>query len=63
LILDIISQDNNRLMWRGSAPTGIKLEDSASSNRKALNDAIKVILSPFPPQNNFDSLNTPVFNE
>jgi len=63
LILDIVSKNNNRLIWRGSAPTGISSADSANSRRKALDRAIKVILGPLPPKNNFDSLKTPVFNE
>ncbi|WP_198262901.1 DUF4136 domain-containing protein [sulfur-oxidizing endosymbiont of Gigantopelta aegis] len=63
LIVDIVSKDNNRLIWRGSAPTGITPEDSERSRRRALEKAVKVILSPFPPKNNFESLKTPVFDE
>ncbi|MCK5663253.1 MAG: DUF4136 domain-containing protein [Thiotrichaceae bacterium] len=62
LIVDLISS-NNRLIWRGSAPTGITAEANEQQKRKALNEAVKVILGPFPPQNNFTSLKTPVFDE
>lgn len=63
LIIDFISRDNNRLIWRGSAPTGITADDGEQQKRKALDKAVKVILAPFPPQNNFTSLKTPVFDE
>ncbi len=62
LIIDLVSS-NNRLIWRGSAPTGITAEDNEQQKRKALNQAVKVILAPFPPKNNFTSLKTPVFDE
>lgn len=63
LILDLVSKENNRLIWRGSAPTGITPDQSETNKRKALNKAVKVILGPFPPKNNFESLKTPVFDE
>ncbi|MCU7938013.1 MAG: DUF4136 domain-containing protein [gamma proteobacterium symbiont of Bathyaustriella thionipta] len=63
LIIDLVSQDNNRLIWRGSAPTRITADDSEYKKRNALNSAVKVILAPFPPENNFTILKAPVFNE
>ena len=63
LIIDLVSKENNRLIWRGSAPTGITSNESESSKRKALDKAVEVILDPFPPLNNFESLKTPVFDE
>lgn len=63
LIVDVVSRDNNRLIWRGSAPTRITTDDSEQSKRKALYEAVKVIMDPFPPKNNFTSLKTPVFDE
>lgn len=63
LIIDLVSNDNNRLIWRGSAPTGITADDNQKSKKKALDSAVEVILDPFPPENNFESLKTPVFDE
>jgi hypothetical protein len=63
LIVDLVSRNNNRLIWRGSAPTRITADDNDQQKRKALNSAVKVILAPFPPKNNFTSLKTPVFDE
>ncbi|MCW8929855.1 MAG: DUF4136 domain-containing protein [Gammaproteobacteria bacterium] len=63
IIIDLVSKERNRLIWRGSAPTGITSDDSERNKREALDEAVKVILAPFPPQNNFESLKTPVFNE
>ena len=63
LIIDLVSGDNNRLIWRGSAPTRITREDSDNAKRKALAQAVKVILAPFPPENDFESLKTPVLDE
>ncbi len=63
LIIDLISGNNNRLIWRGSTPTRITRDDSDSAKRKALTQAVKVIMAPFPPENNFESLKTPVFDE
>jgi len=62
-IIDLVSKNNNRLIWRGSAPTGISVNDSEKSKRQALDKAVEVILDPFPPKNNFESLKTPVFDE
>lgn len=62
LIIDLVS-NNNRLIWRGSAPTGISTEDNDHTKRTALTKAVKVIMGPFPPENNFKSLKTPVFDE
>jgi hypothetical protein len=63
LIIDLVSKESNRLIWRGSAPTDISPDDSERSKRKALDKAVEVILDPFPPENNFESLKTPVFDE
>ena len=63
LIIDLLSKDNNRLIWRGSAPTGITIESTEQEKRKSLDDAVKVILSLFPPENNFSSLKSTFFNE
>ncbi len=63
LIIDLVSRQNNRLIWRGSAPTGITSNENESSKRTALSKAAEVILDPFPPLNNFESLKTPVFDE
>ena len=63
LIIDLVSRDNNRLIWRGSAPTGISADDDEQSKRYALDKAVEVIMDPFPPENNFESLKTPVFDE
>ncbi len=63
LIIDIVSREGNRLIWRGSAPTGITSDDNKRSKRKALDDSVKVIMTPFPPQNNFESIKKPVFDE
>lgn len=63
LIIDFVSKENNRLIWRGSAPTGITPDESERDKRKALDQAVEVILDPFPPQNNFETLKTPVFDE
>ena len=63
LIIDLVSRNNNRLIWRGSTPTGITSDDNEQSRRKALDSAVEVILDPFPPENNFESLKTPVFDE
>ncbi len=62
-IIDFVSRNNNRLIWRGSAPTGISLDDNENDIRTSLDKAIEVILDPFPPENNFESLKSPVFNE
>ncbi len=56
LIIDLISREHNRLIWRGSAPTGITSDDSESKKRDSLNKSVAVILDPFPPENNFSSL-------
>ncbi len=63
LIIDLVSRDNNRLIWRGSAPTGISPQDSGRQKQKSLAKAVKVILSPFPPENDFSSLKNQVFDE
>ncbi len=62
LIIDFVSADNY-LIWRGSAPTGIQPDSSSENIEKSLKKAVSVILSPFPPNNNFSSLKTPVFDE
>jgi hypothetical protein len=56
LIIDLISPDNNRLIWRGSNSTGIKPGDSAADIQQALKRSAQVILKPFPPTNIFGSL-------
>lgn len=60
LIIDLVSREGNRLIWRGSAPTNITLQSSASQKREALNSAVEVILAPFPPENIFKSLKSAV---
>jgi len=56
LIIDLISPDNNRLIWRGSSSTGIKPGNSAADTQQALKKSAQVILKPFPPRNIFGSL-------
>jgi len=56
LIIDLISPDNNRLIWRGATSTGIKPGDSAADIQQALQKSAQVILKPFPPKNIFGSL-------
>ncbi len=63
LIIDFVSKNNNRLIWRGSAPTSLRSDDNENDKRTSLNKAMDVILAPFPPENNFESLKTPVFDE
>jgi len=63
LIIDLVSRENNRLIWRGSAPTGIITGSTEQEKRNALDDAVKVILTPFPPKNDFSSLKSTFFNE
>ncbi len=63
IIIDLVYKKNNRLIWRGSASTGISAEDSERSKKQSLDKAVEVILDPFPPLNKFESLKTPVFDE
>lgn len=56
LIIDLVAGENNQLIWRGSAPTRITPDISASQKTDRLNKAVKVILAPFPPENDFSSL-------
>lgn len=56
LIIDLVSRNGNRLVWRGSTPTNITAQLSDSQKRDALNSAVEVILAPFPPENIFKSL-------
>jgi len=56
LIIDLVSRDGNRLIWRGSAPTSITAELSQSQKRESLDSAVEVIMAPFPPENIFKSL-------
>ncbi len=55
-IVDLISSDGNRLIWRGSVPTSIDRDNSEDENRKLLHKAVDVILDSFPPENYFKSL-------
>ncbi len=55
-IIDLISSEGNRLIWRGSVPTSIERNNSQDENRRLLNKAVKVIMDPFPPENFFKSL-------
>ncbi|MCU7800199.1 MAG: DUF4136 domain-containing protein [gamma proteobacterium symbiont of Lucinoma myriamae] len=34
LIIDLVSRDNNRLIWRGSAPTRITADDNEQKNER-----------------------------
>ena len=56
LIIDLVSTYNNQLIWRGSAPVGISESDSYDEKKTALHKAVEVIMNPFPPENDFDSL-------
>ena len=56
LIIDLVSGNNNKLIWRGSAPVSIDKNDSYDEKRQALQKSVSVIMSPFPPENNFSSL-------
>jgi len=56
LIIDLVSRENNRLIWRGSTPTGIAFDDTEKQKETSLRKAVAVILAPFPPENNFKSL-------
>lgn len=60
LIIDLVSREGNRLIWRGSAPTNITRQYPESQKRDALNSAVEVILAPFPPENIFKSLKSAV---
>ena len=55
-IIDLVSNKNNQLIWRGSAPTSISTDDSYEQIKRALTSASKVILDSFPPRNIFRSL-------
>ena len=56
LIIDLVSNNNNQLIWRGSAPISISDDDTYDKKRAALQKSVAVIMSPFPPENNFESL-------
>ena len=56
LIIDLVSREGNRLIWRGSAPTNITHEQSQSQIRESLDSAVEVIMAPFPPENIFKTL-------
>lgn len=56
LIIDLLSPDGNRLIWRGSVPTSIETGNSYDENRKLLEKAVAVIMDSFPPENFFKSL-------
>ena len=56
LIIDLVSNNNNQLIWRGSAPISISSEDNYDTKRAALQKSVAVIMNPFPPENNFKSL-------
>lgn len=56
LIIDLVSKHNNKLIWRGSAPVNIDKDDTYDEKRQALQKSVSVIMSPFPPENNFSSL-------
>lgn len=60
LIIDLVSSDNKQLIWRGSAPIGISRNDSDDEKRSDLKKTVAVIMSPFPPENNFKSLKNAV---
>lgn len=60
LIIDLVASENQQLIWRGSAPIGISRSDSADEKRNDLKKAVAVIMSPFPPKNNFTSLKNAV---
>ncbi len=60
LIIDFVGNDNKQLIWRGSAPIGISRNDSDDEKRSDLKKAVAVIMSPFPPENNFKSLKNAV---
>ena len=55
-IIDLVSPEGNRLIWRGSVPTSIERDNSEDENRELINKAVKVILDSFPPENFFKSL-------
>ncbi len=55
-IVDLISSEGNRLIWRGSVPTSIDHDNTEDENRKLVNKAVDVILDSFPPENFFKSL-------
>jgi hypothetical protein len=62
-IIDLVSKTQNRLIWRGSTATGIDPEDAYEQRKKKLTKAVEVIMSPFPPENNFSSLKSGVLEE
>ncbi len=55
-IIDLVSPEGNRLIWRGSVPTSIERDKSEDKNRQLINKAVEVILDSFPPENFFKSL-------
>lgn len=56
LIIDLVSGDNNQLIWRGSAPIRISADDTGSEKRSIVQKTVAVIMDPFPPENDFNSL-------
>lgn len=62
-IIDIVSKENNQLIWRGSAPTGISADDSYEQRKYAVDKATEVILSSFPPKNVYSSLKEKVLTD
>ncbi len=55
-IIDLVSPEGNRLIWRGSVPTSIDRDNSQDKNQELINKAVAVILDSFPPENFFKSL-------
>ncbi len=56
LIIDLVSPEQNRLIWRGSTTTGIKPDDTPAEIQQAVQKAARGILKPFPPRNLFSKL-------
>lgn len=56
LIIDLVSPEHNRLIWRGSTATGIKPDDTPAEIQHAVQQSARGILKPFPPRNLFSKL-------
>ena len=56
LIIDLVSPENNRLIWRGSTAVRHKSGDTSRETQQALQKAAQGILKPFPPKNVFGTI-------
>ena len=49
LILDVLSNEFRRLVWRGSAEAQVDLSSSSEEKEKLINDAARDMIRSFPP--------------